>query len=75
MRKYYLTVIGPNTSWQEIIEAEYFSNSTGGSYYFYSNKEIVACYPIHRTVIHKIEKLDNTPLTRYIESFDDDTLI
>jgi hypothetical protein len=61
MNKYYLTVIGSNTSWDAIVEAEYFhtttNNSTTSDYYaFYSNGELVACYPINRTIIYKVER-------------------
>ena len=60
MNKYYLTVIGASTSWDVIVEAEYFDTTTNGSttsgyYAFYSNRELVACYPINRTIITKIE--------------------
>jgi hypothetical protein len=60
MSKYYLTVIGANTSWDVIVEADYFhttiSNSTTSCYYgFYINNKIIACYPINRTIINKIE--------------------
>ena len=60
MNKYYLTVIGASTSWDVIVEAEYFHTTTNGStssdyYAFYSNRELVACYPIKRTIISKIE--------------------
>lgn len=60
MNKYCLTVIGDTQSWDAIVEAEYFhtttNNSTTSGYYgFYSNGELVACYPINRTFIHKVE--------------------
>ena len=61
MSKYYLTVIGASTSWDVVVEAEYFHTTTNGSissdyYAFYSNGELVACYPIKRTIISKIER-------------------
>jgi hypothetical protein len=61
MSKYYLTVIGAKTSWDVVVEAEYFHTTTNGStssdyYAFYSNRELVACYPINRTIITKIER-------------------
>ena len=64
MNKYYLTVIGAKTSWDVVVEAEYFHTTTNGStssdyYAFYGNfggsRELVACYPINRTIITKIE--------------------
>jgi len=66
MNKYHLTVIGASTSWDVIVEAEYFHTTTNGStssdyYAFYSNRELVACYPIKRTIISKIE-YDNESL-------------
>ncbi len=61
MNKYHLTVIGASTSWDVVVEAEYFHTTTNGStssdyYAFYSNGELVACYPIKRTIIGKIER-------------------
>ena len=61
MNKYHLTVIGASTSWDVVVEAEYFHTTTNGStssdyYAFYSNGELVACYPIKRTIISKIER-------------------
>ena len=35
-----------------------FKYSPNGAYTFYSNNEIIACYPIQRTVISKIEEID-----------------
>ena len=63
MNKYHLTVIGASTSWDVVVEAEYFHTTTNGStssdyYAFYSNGELVACYPINRTIISKIERND-----------------
>ena len=60
MNKYHLEVIGSITR-HIVVEAEYFltttNNSTISGYYaFYSNGELVACYPINRTFIHKIER-------------------
>jgi len=63
MNKYHLTVIGASTSWDVVVEAEYFHTTTNGStssdyYAFYSNEGLVACYPINRTIISKIERND-----------------
>ncbi len=59
MNKYHLEVIGSITR-HIVVEAEYFHTTTNGStssdyYAFYSNRELVACYPIKRTIISKIE--------------------
>jgi len=60
MNKYHLEVIGSITR-HIVVEAEYFhtttNNSTTSDYYaFYSNGELVACYPINRTIIYKVER-------------------
>ena len=65
MNKYYLTVIGAKTSWDVIVEADYFhtttSNSTTSCYYgFYIGNKITACYPINRTIINQIEYKNET---------------
>jgi hypothetical protein len=62
MKKYYLTIIGGSSSWDEVLVAETFytttNNSTSSGYYaFHKDKELVACYPIDRTIITKIEKI------------------
>jgi hypothetical protein len=59
MNKYHLEVIGSITR-HIVVEAEYFitttNNSTTLGYYgFYNKNELVACYPINRTFIHKVE--------------------
>jgi len=61
MNKYYLTVIGNTQNWTTIVEAEYFLTTTGntttsGYYGFYNKTELVACYPINRTFINKVER-------------------
>jgi hypothetical protein len=56
MKKYYLTVIGAKTSWDVVVEANYLSaNETGQYSFYYHSDELVACYPINRTIITKIE--------------------
>ncbi len=53
---------GGTNYWVETVKAEYFSthtndSSSSGYYAFYANGELVACYPINRTAIQKIEKI------------------
>lgn len=60
IKKYHLNIIGATMVSGAIVEAEYFqtttnSSTTSGYYGFYINREIVACYPINRTIIWKIE--------------------
>jgi hypothetical protein len=62
MKKYYLIMTGGTNYWVETVKAEYFSthtndSSSSGYYAFYANGELVACYPINRTAIQKIEKI------------------
>jgi hypothetical protein len=58
MKKYYLTVIGAKTSWDVVVEADEVSANESGQYSFYNNDELVACYPINRTVIEKIVNIE-----------------
>jgi len=62
MKKYHLRIIAGTSSWTEVLVAETFhtttNNSTSSGYYsFFKDKELVACYPIDRTIITKIEKI------------------
>ena len=62
MKKYHLTIIGGTGSWNEIVEAKSFSTTTNNSsssgfYSFFDADGLVACYPIERTIIFKIENL------------------
>jgi hypothetical protein len=66
MKKYHLMVIGAQLVLEEVIEADYFCStinniSSLGYYAFYANKEIVACYPIEKTIITKIEQEQTKP--------------
>jgi len=61
MKKYHLRVIG--CDWISSVRADHFHTTTNGStssgfYAFYRDKELVACYPIERTIIEKIENVD-----------------
>ncbi len=62
MNKYYLQVLGANAPILEIlVEADYFrsvtnNQSPAGCYVFYVNEELIACYPIERTIIKRIER-------------------
>ena len=64
MKRYLIKVIGGNTSETFIVYAEYFSTQTSSStssgyYAFYADKgELVACYPINRTIITSVEKVE-----------------
>ncbi len=62
MNKYYLQVLGANAPILEtLVEADHFrsvtNNQSPACYYaFYVNEELIACYPIERTIIKKIER-------------------
>jgi len=62
MNKYYLQVLGANAPILEtLVEADYFrsvtnNQSPAGHYTFYVNEEIIACYPVERTIIKRIER-------------------
>ena len=60
MKKYYLTIIAGTQWWTEIVEADYFS-ANRGHYSFHMNpgNVVVACYPMNRTIITKIELIDD----------------
>lgn len=63
MKKYHIIVLAGWTKWTEVVEASHFhhmtnSSTSSGFYSFYNqDKELVACYPIERTIISKIEKI------------------
>jgi hypothetical protein len=64
MKRYKLIVIGADTSWDEEVEADYFHTTLDGStqsgcYAFFKDKELIACYPINRTIISKIDEIQN----------------
>lgn len=62
MKRYHLTVMAGDRCWRDEVEADKFytttsSGTSSGFYSFYKNSELVACYPISRTVISKIENI------------------
>jgi hypothetical protein len=63
MKRYYLQVLGATAPISEpVVDAKYFStttnsNTSSGYYAFYDSDGLVACYPINRTIISKIENL------------------
>ena len=53
--------MGGGTPWTEKVQADSFHTTTNGSnssghYSFFLKSELVACYPINRTIISKITK-------------------
>lgn len=62
MKVYHIKVVG-DTAYNYKIEAESVSVSSAGLYEFvsYSNgqAQVVAYFPISKTVIHRIEELEN----------------
>lgn len=62
MKRYTLTVLAGDRCWTDRVEADKFhsttsSSTSSGFYAFYKNDELIACYPISRTVISKIENI------------------
>jgi len=67
MKRYYLDVITGNDFGIDYeVEADYYDISTGGCYTFFIKegkndigkwKEVVASYPISRTIIKRIEEI------------------
>jgi hypothetical protein len=53
MKTYHITIIGGASFATELVKAESFTTSSG-LYSFYIKDELVACYPINRTIIKKI---------------------
>lgn len=69
MKKYYLKVFtnAQTTPWTYEVLADAFEWSNSGCYIFYTkdtkgNHMVSATYPIHRTIIEKIEDVDNKEL-------------
>jgi hypothetical protein len=63
MKKYNLIVLAGHTHWNISIFGTTFSTQTNSStssgfYAFYDRSELVACYPIERTIISSIEDAD-----------------
>lgn len=58
MKKYYLAILGGSNTWSKTIEAKSFDSSSDGYYRFYDREnKLMACYPINRTIIERIENL------------------
>jgi hypothetical protein len=60
MKTYHITIIGGSSFATELVKADNFTTTTNSStssgfYAFYLKDELVACYPINRTIIKKIE--------------------
>jgi hypothetical protein len=62
MKKYHLTVLTGAGTLTVTVEAKSFSTTTNNStssgfYSFFGASGLVACYPIERTIISKIENI------------------
>jgi phenolic acid decarboxylase len=59
MKKYYLEVIGGSRALYTVVCDEMTINKDNNRcYQFYINNELMASYPIHRTIIRSIEIKD-----------------
>ena len=60
MKKYYLQVIGGGVYKYEVYATSFHTQTSGstssGYYAFYDGKSLVACYPIDRTLIVRIDE-------------------
>jgi hypothetical protein len=62
MNRYYLQVLGATAPISEpVVEADYFSTTTNSStssgyYAFFVGSDLVASYPIERTIIKRIDR-------------------
>jgi hypothetical protein len=59
MKHYILTIIGGHGSWNAVVEADDLSESEYGYYAFYKVGKLVACYPINRTIITRIDEIQD----------------
>ena len=60
MKKYYLTIIAGTQWWTETVEADYFTANVGYySFHIDIGNGVVACYPMNRTIITKIELIED----------------
>ncbi len=57
MNRYQLKVLGYDGSSKYIVYAEAFDTGSG-IYAFMADRQLVACYPIDKTIIESIEKID-----------------
>jgi hypothetical protein len=63
MKKYNLIVLAGYTHWTVAVFAEKFHTTTNNSnssgfYSFFDGNELVACYPIEKTIITGIEEME-----------------
>ena len=63
MNKYNLIVLAGHTHWTVAVYGTQLhtttNNSTSSGFYsFYDENTLVACYPIEKTIISSIEKID-----------------
>jgi hypothetical protein len=63
MNKYYLKILTYTHVYETTIYAKHFhtttnNSTTSGFYSFYDENNLVACYPIDKTIIESIEKID-----------------
>ena len=60
MKTYHLLIIVGNNLRDAYVQAEYLDSTSSGFYAFKNHKDgkdqLVACYPIARTIISKIEQ-------------------
>lgn len=62
MKKYQIHIISGTGILHYTVFAQYFSESrtSSGYYAFYDGKELIACYPISRTIIVSIENAEES---------------
>jgi len=58
MKKYNLIVLAGDTHWDVTIYADEVNYYSSGNYIFYYENEVIACYPIQRTIISSIEEVE-----------------
>jgi hypothetical protein len=63
MKKYQIHIIAGNAILPYTVFAEYYhstttSSASSGNYAFYCDGELVACYPMERTIIVSIENAE-----------------
>jgi hypothetical protein len=59
MKKYNLIVLAGYTHWKVAVFATDMTYGNDGCYLFYDGNTVVACYPIEKTIITGIEKLED----------------
>lgn len=63
MKKYQIQIIAGNVIYPYTVFAEYYHSTTNnsassGHYAFYCDGDLVACYPMERTIIVSIENAE-----------------